>query len=490
MHFQPPGMVAYDFFALHAEGQYHMLYLQHHRVPDDDDPDEHSIGHAVSNDLVRWRVEPIALRKGPEGAWDDRTLWTMSIVRRDGLYHMLYTGLSSRDDRRVQRIGLATSPDLYRWEKHPGNPVLEADPCWYETRVEASVQGRVSWRDPFIHHDEPSGWYYALVTARVNAGEAGRRGCVGAARSRDLVRWEALPPVYAPGKYNDHIVPEVFRHGGRYYLLYSAHHLVGTHYAVSDRLLGGYAEPANHWLLGAGGRNAWIGRTVVGADDRRYLLHWNYEREGGTDLGMACHGKIATPKAVRTDESGLLHLEWSDDLDFYAGDAQFDGVPPSLAEGVPAELDAWWTTDGGCVRGERLDGLSILPFDEEGDDVVFDARVQLDGGRAAGVMLRGDGEGHCGYAVLFDADRHAVDLRELPYLDVIESKHLPTITAGSVHALRVAAIGEFLEVYVDGEFAIPATRYAFRRGAFGLVVEGARATFSGLRARPVGAAMA
>jgi hypothetical protein len=225
---------------------------------------------------------------------------------------------------------------------------------------------------------------------------------------------------------------------------------------------------------------------LLGPDGRRYLLHWNYEREGGTDLGTPCPGKISTPKILRVDENGRLRLEWFDGLDAYMGDHHFDGPPPALADALPSGVNGRWVIDDGRVAGERLDGLAICPLEEEGDDAIFEARIRLDAGRAAGLMVRGDGEGHGGYVVLLDAERHAVDLRELPYLDLVESKHLTGVGSGSTHALRVCAIQEFLEVYVDGELAIPATRYGYRRGAFGLVVEGARATFSDLRARPIG----
>lgn len=497
LSFQPPGLVTYDFFCTHARGRYHLFYLQRRRVPDDADPDEHSIGHAVSDDLVRWEIQPVALRKGPDGSWDDRTLWTMSVLERDGLYRMLYTGLTSGDDRRVQRVGLATSPDLFTWTKYPGNPVIQVDPRWYETRPTTTVQGRVSWRDPFLYEDPESGHTYAFITARVNGGEAARRGCVGVARARDreLTGWDVLPPVFAPGKYNDHIVSEVFRQDGRYYLLYSAHHYVGTHYAISDQLLSGYAEPVNHWLLGTGGRHAWIGRTFLDKAGRRLLLHWNYEREGGTDLGPPTFGKLSTPKVVEVDPGGLLRLTWWDGLDAYAGASLLEGALPSLAAGATRGRAAYWTageagsdpeaTDGLLLRGDRLDGFSVLAFGADGDDFIYDATIRVESGRAAGLMLRGDDVGHRGYAVMLDATRSAVDVRELPYLDLLETRYVRSLASEREHTLRVVAKEEFIEVYLDGEFLIPLTTYAHRRGAFGVVVEGAAATFSGLRARPL-----
>ena len=91
-----------------------------------------TVGHAVSTDLLAWTLLPDALRPGPVGSWDDLAIWTGSIICADGRWHMLYTGVSRAENGRVQRIGLATSTDLVNWEKHPANPLIEADPRWYE----------------------------------------------------------------------------------------------------------------------------------------------------------------------------------------------------------------------------------------------------------------------------------------------------------------------------------------------------------------------
>jgi hypothetical protein len=46
-------------------------------------------------------------------------------------WYLFYTGASKAEHGLVQRIGLATSPDLFAWQ-HAGE-VLVADPRWYET---------------------------------------------------------------------------------------------------------------------------------------------------------------------------------------------------------------------------------------------------------------------------------------------------------------------------------------------------------------------
>ena len=97
-----------------------------------------SIGHAVSKDLENWRVLPDALHPGPRGAWDEDAVWTGSVVRRGGTWHMFYTGVRTEEGYVVQRVGSATSTDLTRWRKYPANPLIEADPRYYGQRDESN----------------------------------------------------------------------------------------------------------------------------------------------------------------------------------------------------------------------------------------------------------------------------------------------------------------------------------------------------------------
>src|SRR6516164_1720751 len=112
---------------------YHLYFL---KAPNVGHPEERhrnaSIGHATSPDLADWTVVSDAVGPSDGPAFDDVATWTGSVVRgRDGTWFMFYTGVGAQDGVLRQRIGLATSADLYHWSKHPGSPVLEGDPRWY-----------------------------------------------------------------------------------------------------------------------------------------------------------------------------------------------------------------------------------------------------------------------------------------------------------------------------------------------------------------------
>lgn len=174
-----PDRWVWDFWLVRDGADHHVFYLQapanlaHHEM-------RHrnvSIGHAVSRDLSRWEVLADALRPGRPGSWDDSSTWTGSVVADDGGWHLLYTGTASADGGLVQRIGLASSSDLLTWQRHD-EPVLQADPRWYETLEQGSWPDQ-AWRDPWLFRHPGDGAWHAVLTARARTGDPAQRGSSG-----------------------------------------------------------------------------------------------------------------------------------------------------------------------------------------------------------------------------------------------------------------------------------------------------------------------
>lgn len=216
------GTWIWDFWLVQDGDRQHLFYLQAPRSLGQPGLRHHhaTVGHAVSADLRSWHVLPDALHPGPPGSWDDLAIWTGSTIGHDGRWYMLYTGVGRAEQGLVQRIGLAESDDLVHWRKHPANPVIEADPRWYE-QLDLSRWRDQSWRDPWLLKNPDDGSFHALITARSPVGPPGGAGVVGHARSPDLVDWEVLPPVTAPGRFAQAEVPQLVQLNGRYQLLVS-----------------------------------------------------------------------------------------------------------------------------------------------------------------------------------------------------------------------------------------------------------------------------
>ena len=200
MALQLPDKWVWDFWFARKHDEHHVFYLQAPRSLGDPELRHHnaSIGHAISRDARHWSVVEDAIRPGASGAWDDLATWTGSVLEHDGLWHMLYTGINRSERGLIQRIGLAVSSDLFRWHKHPANPVIEADASWYEL-LDLDRWRDQSWRDPWLY--TANGQIRALITARSNQGPPDGAGVIGQAQSFNLVDWKVLPPITEPGEF-------------------------------------------------------------------------------------------------------------------------------------------------------------------------------------------------------------------------------------------------------------------------------------------------
>jgi len=181
--FAPRGVDLRDFCIFRAGDLWHIIYTdfrmnQHSRAPGQGV----SFGHAVTRDFADWQTLESALFIDP-GAWDGRAIWAPYVIEHDGIHHLFYTGLNSN---LAQSIGLATSRDLKRFERHPGDPVLVPE------RFEWCLWSRVglsNCRDP--HVLQLGDRFHLYYTALCKSGEV----CVAAAESNDLVDWRDLGPV-------------------------------------------------------------------------------------------------------------------------------------------------------------------------------------------------------------------------------------------------------------------------------------------------------
>jgi hypothetical protein len=217
----PPNR-AKDFTLIKRDGWYHCFYiLRDVTVPYDST--EREFGHAVSRDLYLWTQLPPVLHVRVDN-WDNAKVWAPDIHEIDGVYYMFYTGVTNQPGVYAfhQRVGLATSTDLFNWNRLD-QPVLSCDQVrWAYCDPQSFLGGE--FRDPFVIRDSTSGQWLMTFTARprgaTNTYVAGL-----ASSSGDFTQWTNLDPLWISHIANSgtDVVesPHLFRHGGLYYLVFT-----------------------------------------------------------------------------------------------------------------------------------------------------------------------------------------------------------------------------------------------------------------------------
>lgn len=216
------------------------------------------VGHSFSRDLVTWTTLPDALTPGLPGAFDDLAIWTGSIVRHAGIWHMFYTGVDERSRSRIQRLGHAVSTDLLSWHRVSTQPVSTADPRWHST-ADWSPTGSEPWRDPWVFFSAADGMWHMIVTATSLHGGDRPTGNLGHLVSPDLYTWRCVEPLADDTQLRQLEVPELVEVDGRTVLAFclsasdvydrGVRAFTGTYTAPMSGVLGpvdlGNAEPIN-----------------------------------------------------------------------------------------------------------------------------------------------------------------------------------------------------------------------------------------------------
>jgi len=304
----------WDFWVARDGPTWHLFFLRAPRSLDDPDlRHRHAvIGHARSADLRTWEVLGDVVVPGGEGAWDDLATWTGSVVRAGDTWWMFYTGVSTVDGGKVQRIGVATSTDLDRWEKSRANPLLETDARWYET-YDPSRWYEEAWRDPWVFRDPDGDGYHMFLTARSLSVPAASAGVIGHARSPDLVHWMAQPPLVTPGDFGHLEVPQYVFLDGKHYLLFSvtgdmqpdAHSgraVTGVGYFVADAFGGPYREGPTPFISADGVGRLYAGKIILDGGQPVFLATLAHSGDG------RYLGGISDPMPVRVGRDGRLML--------------------------------------------------------------------------------------------------------------------------------------------------------------------------------------
>jgi len=150
------------------------------------------IEHYTTADFRTFYYQGTALRPS-SAAWEASGLWAPHIVEYGGTWFMFYAGNEGTGPGSKERIGLATSTDLYTWTRYPVNncPGTAGNGCVYDCAEGWTTWGNApgSWnqqcRDPFVIRDDVNGCWLLFATAKSTNGY----GVVTVAHSTNLRDW-------------------------------------------------------------------------------------------------------------------------------------------------------------------------------------------------------------------------------------------------------------------------------------------------------------
>lgn len=461
-----PGEYVTDFCITRHQGIFHLFHIRGERWTWPLGYREIDLGHAVSTDLRLWTPQAPVIPVGPSGAWDELGVWAPDVVERDGVYYLFYTG---SDAAYNQRIGVATSTDLYHWTKHPANPVVAPGP-WSDRARGQQVAGR----DGMVFADIRLGRYLLYYTATLADG----RPCIALASSHDLIHWDDLGPTYVEDdpSYNRCESAYVVEHAGRYYLFYSAKggpqskgHSPDSFahfdivYLVSDDPTGGWIKPDNHELL-----TQW---TCAGEhptfDGTTYMLYVVQEEVEGI-WGASV---LSDPKEVTWRADGRVKVK--EHLPANVARRTLYSQQTGLA-GWVARPDAWRVNQEGDWQPPvgKTDAVLVNPL--WGRDAAVEVEIRGEAGALGSLLIRCNPSGASGYRFTLDFARGVLALFLCLYErpDQLLQERAVKLTPGEWHKLKVVAQGDFFDAYLDDELVLVRSLHSFDEGCCGLHGQG------------------
>ncbi|HLY19459.1 MAG TPA: glycoside hydrolase family 32 protein [Bryobacteraceae bacterium] len=256
---------------IYWQGKYHMFYQYN---PNGAFWGDMHWGHAVSDDMVRWKHLPMAMAPTPGGPDKDGVFSGCAVIDNDTVA-AIYTGVNPE----TQCIA-TSSGDLTSWKKFAGNPVVAAPPSGLEV---------AGFRDPAVWKEGDT-WLMA-----VGSGFRGKGGGVLLYESRDLRRWSYLHPLVtgrmkAGASAKDPVdsgemweCPDFFSIDQKYLLIYSTERVVKYQLGIyTDRVL----HPETMGGIDHGCYYA--ARTMTNTGDRRIL--WGWVTEGRSEAAQRAAG--------------------------------------------------------------------------------------------------------------------------------------------------------------------------------------------------------
>ncbi|WP_226005821.1 GH32 C-terminal domain-containing protein [Natrinema salinisoli] len=418
----PNGLVEWN-------GRYHVFYQYN-----PGGPYHHAIhwGHAVSDDLVHWRDEPVALTPSPNGP-DRSGCWSGCTVVDDGTPTLLYTG--GRGRRQLPCLATAGDEELRTWTKHVENPVIESAP------VDPPILETEHWEAEFRDHciwSEDDRWYHVIGSGVQDVG-----GTALLYVADELTEWEYVGSLLVgdwEGAGDVWECPELLDLGEKRLLHVSNYDTVLYFLGELDLETGSFESDATG-ILDYG--DFYAPQSMDLSDGRTLTWGWLPETrtaEAQWDAGWS--GSLSVPRELTLAEDGTLRQRPADEL-------------------VDRRADRLGTE---TVALEGPDAVSIA----DGRALELDLELDLADADAVELRLLETPDGEERTTVRYDGDSVAID-RTDSSLDpdaASEELSMPIDEPGPL-SLRVFLDGSAIELFANERRCLTGRVYPTREDATG-----------------------
>lgn len=461
LFYKPDKFWAADAIPFYDNGEFHIFYLLDYR-----DPINHGEGtpwfKVTTKDFIHYKDHGEMLKRGNDKEYD-MYVFTGSVIKHDGLYHIFYTGHNTKMDpgNYLQAIMHAVSKDLENWTKIKEDTFVALNDE-YEIR---------DWRDPFVYFDEKDNCFYMLLSTRKKSNLLQRRGTTALLKSNDLKKWELLDPIYEPGLYYAHECPDLFKIGDWYYHVFSefSHYNI-TRYVMAKDIKGPWIKPFDDRFDG----RAFYAAKTVSDGKNRYIIGWNPTKENNVDSGNWQWGGVLEVHQILQREDGTLKVKMVDNLDSVF---TLESVPNFHRYNQKEIVDVSKISSIGKVEtlvcNKKCDDIYEYHL-----DFIFDHNTSR-----IGALLNVCEESDNSYGFFIEPKANRVVFEKFPNfpqnsMNAITCERPLILKAGELNKVRIIVQDDIAVCYVNDEVALSTRMYDFNTRKVGLLVDDGVVSFT------------
>jgi len=440
-HFVSPEGVCHPFDpngSIFWKGQYHLMYIFQNEKG-------HCWGHAVSNDMLHWRILPPALEPGD----GDKGIFSGNMfINKEGVPTIIYYGVKAGGC-----IAIAQDENLIEWKKLESNPVVK------EPKKKDPDYGKYRPCDPH-------GWVEGDTYYTIFGGDPSRhRATVFKGKELDKLEYVGYLLAHTVDGIpldEDISCPDMFHLDGKDVLVCISHPL-GCRYYIGEWKDEQF-YPESHAMMNWPGGRFFANDSFLDDRGRRILIAWVGEAllvEGKEKKGWA--GVMSMPRVLSLAEDNTMRIKPIEEIETLrinprshekisladGDEVQFKDVAGDCIE-IDLEIDPGTASQVGLRvrRSPQGEEETIVAYEPGSDELILDvSKSSLDKYVRYGTHRPHTAEGG-----------EDVRVQRAPF----------EVTPGDTFTLRVFLDKSIIEVYGDDRQCVTQRIYPLREDALGI----------------------